>query len=148
MIVTKGINMRQQAALRAPFPPSVLNTIRGMTYVPVGEVVARLNNVLDDFSITTSTFDMPVPGEIIAVVTISATIDGHHRTAVGVGGDQVTTRRDSDDIVDLGNNFKTAASEALKKAAWHWGVGLGLSRGDERERIDVEHYAAKRGSES
>lgn len=134
--------MTQAAQLREPFPQSLLKEIsKGgtkLTYVPVSEVVARLNNVLDDFSVVDSNAwrDATNPEWVIGRVELSATIDGHKRTTVGLGGVKIKELRDGKGIVDLGDEFKGAASDALKKAAQAWGVGLGLARGDKAEAED------------
>jgi hypothetical protein len=49
-------------------------------------------------------------------------------TRDGVGGQTIKRKRDGG-IVDLGDEYKGAVSDALKKAAQSFGVGLYLARG-------------------
>jgi len=132
----------QATRLRAPFPTTVQKSLNKggttLTYVPVSEVIARVNNVLDDFSIDDMTAwrDEHNTDWVIAKVQCSATIDGHHRTCVGMGGESIKLNNKTQLPLDLGDNFKGATSDATKKALQQWGVGLHLARGDGQEYDD------------
>jgi hypothetical protein len=119
------------AALSAPFPKEVERQLdKGgitLTYIPVSEVIVRLNEV---FGVTGWSYtqikcerDFLDPDFLVAHVrlTVGAT------TRDGVGGQKIK-RMKSGDIVDLGDEYKGAVSDALKKAAQSFGVGLYLAR--------------------
>jgi recombination DNA repair RAD52 pathway protein len=90
--------------LTEPFPPemerSVVKSGTSLTYIPVSEVITRLNRTF------------------------------------GVCGWSYEIIKCERDIVDLGDEFKGAISDALKKAAQHFGVGLYLARDTEAIEID------------
>ncbi len=133
----------QQEALSEAFPDEIIRQIQGMDYVPVAEVVSRLNRVLGTSGWSTTIVsigrDSHSPEYVVAQISIAATIDDKLCTADGVGGKKIATLRNSNTIVDLGKDFKSAYSDALKKAAQRLGVGLHLARDDEAMELDVEH---------
>ncbi len=125
----------QQEALSEAFPDEIIRQVQGLDYVPVAEVVSRLNNVLGtsgwSSTIVEIKRDQHNPEYVIAQVSISAQIDGKPCVADGVGGKQIAVKRGTDQIIDLGKDFKSAYSDALKKAAQRLGVGLHLARDDD-----------------
>lgn len=131
--------------LYEPFPREVERTLKkggtSLIYIPVSEVITRLNKVLgaDKWSSTIIQCerDQHDPDFIVAHVRLTAEIDGNFVTKDGVGGQKVK-RTKNGDIVDLGDEFKGAASDALKKAAQHLGVGLYLARSEEALAIEEE----------
>ena len=131
--------MNQLERLSEPFPAEVERTLRKggttLTYIPVSEVIARLNNVLGvngwSYSVKDCGRDSESKDWIIALVTLSATIDGKEVHKDGCGGQEVKYMKGGEKPVDLGNEFKGAVSDALKKAAQSIGVGLYLARSEE-----------------
>ena len=119
------------AALSAPFPKEVERQLdKGgitLTYIPVSEVIVRLNEV---FGVTGWSYtqikcerDFLDPDFLVAHVRLTVgTI-----TRDGVGGQKIK-RTKAGDILDLGDEYKGAVSDALKKAAQSFGVGLYLAR--------------------
>jgi hypothetical protein len=116
-----------------------------LTYIPVSEVITRLNKVLGvdkwSFDIVSCQRDSRDPDYIVAHVRIT------WHTSENVGwisrdgfGGQKIKRTKQGDIVDLGDEFKGAVSDALKKAAQTLGVGLYLSRSE--EAIEIEEFIA------
>ena len=133
----------QQEALNEPFDTSVIKEVQGMDYVPVAEVITRMNNVLGtngwSSQIVEAYRDSLDPKFVIARVSVTAKIDGEHIIADGIGGKEIAMKRNApDEIVDLGNDFKSAYSDALKKACQRLGVGLHLSREELAMRHEVE----------
>jgi hypothetical protein len=57
-------------------------------------------------------------------------------TKDGFGGQKIK-RTKAGEIVDLGDEFKGAFSDALKKAAQQFGVALYLARSDEALSIEI-----------
>lgn len=139
-------------ALAAEFPPEAIKQVQKgratLDYVPVSEVVTRLNNVLglDGWQIVESEVwrDKLDTDWIIAKVTIEAEIDGRLKKRTGWGGQKIKMLNSGDGPVDLGDEFKGAASDALKKAASLLGVALHLSRDEEmiafeeQQRLEAE----------
>lgn len=134
----------QQERLEAEFPAAMLGSVtKGgakLTYVPVSEVIQRLNDVLGmtawSWEATRVWRDEVSPDWVLAVGRMTATIDGVTSTKSGEGGVKVKYLRDGETLVDLGDEFKGAASDALKKAAQKFGVALYLSRKDGARRYE------------
>jgi len=109
-----------------------------LTYIPVSEVITRLNRVFGvggwSSQIVSCKRDDLDPDYIVASVTLSARIAGEDDKFTGgwishdgIGGQKIK-RTKSGDIVDLGDEMKGAVSDALKKAAQQFGIGLYLAR--------------------
>ena len=119
-------------ALSAPFPKEVEKQLdKGgatLTYIPVSEVIVRLNDVFGSlgWSYTLVKCERDVLDPDFLVAHVSMTVGDITRD--GVGGQKIKRTR-AGDIVDLGDEYKGAVSDALKKAAQSFGVGLYLARG-------------------
>ena len=124
------------AELAEPFPQELLreNKAKGLIYVPIAEVIARLNRVLGVPNWSTSSVrtwrEPDHPDWVLSLVRLTITIGDQTFEREGVGGQQVKHRKNGD-VVDLGDEYKGAYSDALKKAAQSLGVGLELARTDE-----------------
>lgn len=133
------------AQLSEPFPPEVERQLKkggtSLTYIPVSEVITRLNKILgvENWSseIIMCERDKTDHDFIVAHVRLVARIDGQVITKDGFGGQKIK-RTKQGEIVDLGDEFKGAVSDALKKAAQQLGVGLYLARTDEALAIEEE----------
>ena len=118
-------------ALSAPFPKELERSLdKGgvtLTYIPVSEVITRLNEVLGVFgwsyTIMKCDRDIVDPDFIVAHVRLKV----GEMIKDGVGGQKIKRTR-AGDILDLGDEYKGAVSDALKKAAQAFGVGLYLAR--------------------
>lgn len=131
--------------LSEPFPPEMEKTLVksgvALTYIPVSEVINRLNKVLGvdkwDFFVNSCERDAHDPEFITAKVRLCWNVDGNNDAVYkeAIGGQKIK-RNKKGEIVDLGNDFKGAVSDALKKAAQMMGVGLYLARSD--EAMDIE----------
>ena len=119
-------------ALSAPFPKEVEKQLdKGgatLTYIPVSEVIVRLNDVFGPlgWSYTLVKCERDVLDPDFLVAHVSMTVGDVTRD--GVGGQKIKRTR-AGDILDLGDEYKGAVSDALKKAAQSFGVGLYLARG-------------------
>ena len=139
--------------LSEPFAPEVEKILKkggaSLTYIPVSEVINRLNRVfgIDGWSseIVKCERDQLDPEFIVACVRLTVSVDGDHYGTVskdGYGGQKIK-RMKTGDIVDLGDEFKGAVSDALKKAAQQFGIGLYLARSEEALSLDeAEEVAA------
>lgn len=138
----------RQAMLNEPFPQEVERQLKKsgtyLTYIPVSEVITRLNKVLGfdgwSYQIIKCERDALDPDFIVAHVRLDVHPDRDGYSMVtkdGFGGQKIK-RTKNGDIVDLGDEFKGAVSDALKKAAQALGVGLYLARTEEALMLDDE----------
>ncbi len=115
---------------------------KALSYVPVSEYIVRLNSVLGgggwSRQIQSVQRDAADPDEIIALVRIVAEVDGCTVTKDGVGGARIKKKRDSNELLDLGNDFKSAVSDAFKKACQDLGIGLYLARSEDALSLEQE----------
>lgn len=137
-----------QSSLNEPFPKEVERQLKkggaSLTYIPVSEVINRLNKVLGfdgwSYEIVKCDRDALDPEFIVAHVRLNV-FPGNDKfvsvTKDGYGGQKIK-RTKNGDIVDLGDEFKGAVSDALKKAAQAFGVGLYLARTEEAMEIEQE----------
>lgn len=136
--------------LSEPFPPEMERELRKggalLIYIPVSEVIARLNRVFGTLGWSTEIIkcerDALDPDFIVAHVRLRIMTDGYTSVEKDGFGGQKIKRTKAGDIVDLGDEFKGAVSDALKKAAQQLGVGLYLSRSDEALNLEIEREIA------
>jgi hypothetical protein len=118
---------------------SVSKSGRSLTYIPISEVIARLNKVIGlgnwSSEIISIGRDATDPDWVVAHVRLTVTLDGITITKDGVGGQQVKYTK-AGKILDLGDEFKGAMSDALKKAAQQLGIGLYLARDDAAMEVE------------
>jgi len=140
--------------LTEPFPPEMEKTLNKggtrLTYIPVSEVITRLNRVFGVSGWTSNIAyckrDELDPDYIVAQVSITARVfeqDDEYQgwvTHDGVGGQKIK-RTKNGDIVDLGDEMKGAVSDALKKAAQQFGIGLYLARDADAIEMEMAEYA-------
>ena len=137
-----------QSELNEQFPKEVERQLKkggaSLTYIPVSEVISRLNKVFGfdgwSYEIVKCERDLLDPDFIVAHVRMMVYSDPDHFACVtkdGFGGQKIK-RTKQGDIVDLGDEFKGAVSDALKKAAQALGVGLYLARTEEAMEAEAE----------
>jgi hypothetical protein len=141
-------NNQTYSMLSEPFPPEMERELRksgtSLTYIPVSEVITRLNKVIGvdswSFEIISCGRDTLDPDYIVAHIRMTWYSDAPfgHVTRDGIGGQKIK-RTKNGDIVDLGDEMKGAVSDALKKAAQTLGVGLYLARSE--DAMYAESYA-------
>lgn len=136
-----------QSQLNEPFPKEVERQLKKggayLTYIPVSEVISRLNKVLGydswSYTIIKCERDALDPDFIVAHVRLEVFPHADKSICVtkdGFGGQKIK-RTKQGEIVDLGDEFKGAVSDALKKAAQAIGVGLYLARTEEAMEMDA-----------
>lgn len=131
--------------LAEPFPQEMERTVQKsgtrLTYLPVSEIINRMNRIFGptgwSHEVISCGRDATEPDWVIAHVRVRTENGGSHD---GFGGGRVK-RTKAGDIVDLGDEFKGAVSDALKKACQHFGVGLYLARDVEAIEIDDAMHA-------
>ena len=145
--------------LSKPFDKKLLKTLSkggaNLTYVPVSEVIARLNDVLGLDGWSYKIIERWWCGEkegwpVTVMAHVQLTIHGPNGTSYrdGIGGVTVKFAK-SGQPIDLGDEWKGAVSDALKKAAQAAGVALDLARTDEAlalgkatQPIDMDAFGA------
>lgn len=142
MSETEKIERREiYGSLSEQFPKEMERNLNkggtNLTYIPVSEVINRMNKVLGvenwSFSIKGYT---EIGDSIVAHVTVIATIDGKEVSRDGVGGQKIKRIKATGLAVDYGDEVKGAVSDALKKAVQTLGVGLYLARSDDAMEIE------------
>lgn len=127
--------------LSEAFPQEMERTLNkggtNLTYIPVSEVINRMNKVLgvENWSFTVTSWQQ-LGTSIVAHVSVKATINGIEVTRDGVGGQKVKMNKQGEPV-DIGDEVKGAVSDALKKAVQTLGVGLYLARSDEAMEIEM-----------
>ena len=110
--------------LTLPFPQDQLKTRPGqhgktLTYVDVAAVIERLNAVSDfEWTFEVVKYDV-LESEVVVLGKLA--IDGV--TKMAFGGSSITRDGAGKDI-SIGDDLKAAASDAIKKAASLFGIGL------------------------
>jgi hypothetical protein len=126
-------------ALSEQFPAEMERMLNkggtNLTYIPVSEVINRLNKVLGvdrwSFKIVRCERDATDLDFVVAHVRIDwFPEDALIVSRDGFGGQKIK-RTKQGTIVDLGDEFKGAISDALKKAAQTLGVALYLARSED-----------------
>lgn len=130
--------------LSDPFPQEMQRILNksgvNLVYIPVSEVINRLNKILGvdkwSFTIVECKRDAIDPDYVVAHVRIDwYQTDFACVSRDGFGGQKIK-RTKQGQIVDLGDEFKGAISDALKKAAQTLGVGLYLARSEDAMEIE------------
>lgn len=137
-------------ALSEPFPESVEREISksGMrlVYIPVSEVINRMNRVLGVEGWSQEVIyvgrDATDIDFVIAHIRVTAIIGGVSTYRDGYGGQKVKRAKSDGQIVDLSNEYKSAISDAFKKACQGFGVGLYIARPDEAIAIEAAEEMA------
>jgi recombination DNA repair RAD52 pathway protein len=127
--------------LSEPFPQEMERSLNkggaSLTYIPVSEVVNRMNKVIGvgNWSLKVQNFS-EIGDSVVAHVTVIATIDGNEVTRDGVGGQKIKRIKATGLAVDYGDEVKGAVSDAFKKAVQTFGIGLYLARSE--DAIEIE----------
>lgn len=133
--------------LSEQFPREMERTLNkggvNLTYIPVSEVINRLNKVLGidkwSFTVIRCERDAIDPDFVVAHVRLVVNATGSNESTLisrdGIGGQKIK-RTKQGSILDLGDEFKGAISDALKKAAQTLGVGLYLARSEDAMEIE------------
>jgi hypothetical protein len=107
-----------------------------LTYIPVSEVINRMNKVIgvEEWSFSIKKWEQ-LGTSIVAHVVVNANINGTMVSRDGVGGQKIKMNKQGEPV-DIGDEVKGAVSDALKKAVQTLGVGLYLARSEEAMEIE------------
>ena len=139
------MTVKQIMALRAPTPKQYIKKFKGrggkeLSYVPVALYIRKLNYV---FGYCAWSFEV-VKAEVIenqAVVQGRLSVPGIEMSVSQFGGHPVARSQSNGDAVDIGDTFKSAASDCLKKCCSMLGMFADVYSPE--EFIDLEEAAAK-----
>lgn len=132
--------------LAEPFPKNMLkkHPTKNLTYIPIAEVIARMNRVLGvngwHTEIVRVWREPDHPDWVLAHARVTATIGCVTVRRDGVGGQAVKKTKKDGSPVDLGDEYKGAMSDAIKKACQGFGVGLELARSEEALAFEAATY--------
>jgi hypothetical protein len=104
------------------------------TYYKGSDVIRRLNDAFGHSWSSERVETSVVEDQILMLVSLSVFAEGDMLVHHGYGSAPVGRHRETGKIVDIGNSYKAAFTNALKKAAEQFGIGLG---GDEDEEEKV-----------
>ena len=140
--------------LEHPFDPSLLKTRRGafgqsIHYVEAVEYIRRLNEAFEGEWSFEVVFYQVLDTEVLVMGKLQA--GGVSKTAFG--GSSITTARNNGKPLSIADDLKSAATDALKKAASMFGIGLHLYSSDARPAAQngpsqvIRHPAAGNGGQ-
>ena len=113
--------------LEDPFTPAQIkhrkgNFNRTLAYIEAPAVITRLNDAFDG----AWSFDILEHHILQEEVLVLGRLTAEGITKTQFGNSQITRKKESGEIISLGDDLKSAATDALKKAATLLGVGLHL----------------------
>ena len=113
--------------LESPFTPAQIkhrkgNFNRTLAYVEAPAVIARLNDAFD----AAWSFEIKEHQILQEEVLVLGRLTAEGITKTQFGSSQITRKKDTGEVISLGDDLKAAATDALKKAATLLGVGLHL----------------------
>lgn len=114
---------------------------RQFDYVAVAEYIARLNKVLGtggwNYEVLKCHVQPEYKEHVISHVRVVANVDGVTAVKEAYGGTKIKTLKGGG-VMDLGNDFKIATSDAFKKACQGLGIALHLARSEEALTLEIE----------
>jgi Rad52/22 family double-strand break repair protein len=103
-----------------------------LDYIEGHAVIQRLNDAFDaDWSFTIIRYDIFKETD---EVLVQGELKAGNVVKMQFGSSKITHARKNGDIISLGDDLKAAATDALKKAATLFGVGLHLYRNDGQQQ--------------
>ena len=135
----------QADQLAKPFDETLIETRslggKQFDFVKVAEYIARLNNVLGpgnwNYEVLKCYVEPKYSDHVVAHVRVTAKIDSEMCSKEQYGGAKIKMMK-SGEVMNLGNDFKTAVSDAFKKACQGLGIALHLARSEEALALEIE----------
>lgn len=135
----------QADQLAKPFDETLIETRslggKQFDFVKVAEYIARLNNVLGpgnwNYEVLKCYVEPKYSDHVVAHVRVTAKIDSEMCSKEQYGGAKIKMMK-SGEVMNLGNDFKTAVSDAFKKACQGLGIALHLARSEEALTLELE----------
>lgn len=93
-------------------------------YVKGSDVISRLNEAFDCMWSSEVMHCEEKYNHILVHIRLIVWVEGECISHEGFGSAPIMRKRGSDEVIDIGNNYKSAYTNALKKAAEQFGIGL------------------------
>lgn len=125
------MNDELRKKLGRAFDAKVIKTRRGpggkqLSYVAVTEYIGRLNECFGDGW----SFEITGREQYDQQVVVEGRLIANGVTKAGLGGAELRRGRDGE-VMSLGDAFKSASSDCLKRCCKLWGIGLALYEDEE-----------------
>lgn len=127
--------------LEKPFEPEQIKQREGtygsvLEYVPGHVIIQRLNDAFEgNWSFEILKHEVIEKDEVIVLGKLSA----ENVVKTQFGSSKITRAKETGEIVSLADDFKAAATDALKKTSTLLGVGLHLYNNGDGERQNSSH---------
>jgi hypothetical protein len=113
--------------LESPFTPDQIKHRKGnfnktLAYIEAPAIITRLNDAFD----SAWSFEITEHHIFQEEVLVLGRLTAEGITKTQFGSSQITRKKETGEIISLGDDLKAAATDALKKAATLLGVGLHL----------------------
>lgn len=95
------------------------------SYHKGSDVIRRLNEAFGHCWSSEKLESEVVEDQVLMLVSLTVYMDGDTITHQGYGSADIKRRNNDKKIVSIGNDYKSAFTNALKKAAEQFGIGLG-----------------------
>jgi hypothetical protein len=83
-------------------------------------------------------------GEVVVKGRLTCRVNGRSIVKTQFGNKEIATKRQSDTPLSIGNDFKAAATDALKKCAFDLGIAQDVYNPDEFREAKVEDFTLER----
>jgi hypothetical protein len=121
-----GLNEKTCEILRKPVASFTRRGPSGSySYHKGSDVIRRLNEAFGHCWSSEKLESEVVEDQVLMLVSLTVYMDGDTISHQGYGSADVKRRNSDKKIVSIGNDYKSAFTNALKKAAEQFGIGLG-----------------------
>lgn len=139
--------------LSEPFPVEMEREVQKgaarLIYIPISEVINRMNRIFGPLGWSHQVISCKRDSEneewLIAHVRVTVSLnddkgEGIFTSHDGFGGVEIKRKKNGEPL-DIGNDYKGAVSDAVKKACQHLGLGLYLARDINAIEIDEASHS-------
>lgn len=97
------------------------------------DVIKQMNKAFGHCWSSTVITEQEKHSQVLVLVSVSVQLENQIITHQGFGSALIAKKRGTDEVIDIGNSYKSAFTTALKKACEQFGIGL---TGDETAEVD------------
>lgn len=124
--MSNGLNETTRDILRKPLTSHQRRGPGGnYSYHKGSDVIARLNDAFGHCWSSERVEVEVIEDQVLILVCLTVYIEGDAVVHHGYGSADIARGRNDNKIVNIGNSYKSAFTNALKKAAEQFGIGLG-----------------------
>lgn len=95
------------------------------SYYKGSDVIRRLNEAFGHSWSSEKIETVVIEDQVLLLLSLTVFVEGDTIIHQGYGSALIVRRGDTNKIIDIGNTYKSAFTNALKKAAEQFGIGLG-----------------------